>query len=121
MSAVKKPVYASSENAEQEEGVFLAKAGDAFREVNSVAEVLLNGTDKLTFKIIPAGEVTPMVIRVAPRITELRGDYTNRYQVRLFFIKRDVMVIQLKDTGFGVFYPSTYRIYEEIVDFSKIE
>lgn len=110
-----------AENTEQEEGIFLAKAGDMFREVDSVAEVLLIGTDKLTFKIIPAGEVTPMVIRVAPTITELRGDYTNRYQVRLFFVKRDVMVIQLKDTGFGVFYPSTYRIYEEIVDFSKIE
>lgn len=114
-------VFLMAETAEQEDGVLLAKAGEAFRKVDTRKEVLLNGTDRLSFKIVPAGETTPMLIRVAPSVTDLRGDSTNRYQVRLFFVKRDVMVIQLKDTGFGVFYPSTHRIYEEIVDFSHME
>lgn len=114
-------VFLMAETAEQEEAVLMAKAGDTFCSVDSRTEVLLNGTDKLSFKIVPAGEMTPVLLRVAPKITDLRGDYTNRYEVRLFFAKRDVMVIQLKDTGFGVFYPSTYRIYEEIVDFSHLE
>jgi len=114
-------VFLMAETAEQEEAVLLAKAGEAFRSVDSRMEVLLNGTDKLSFKIVPAGETTPLLLRVAPKLTDLRGDYTNRYEVRLFFAKRDVMVIQLKDTGFGVFYPSTYRIYEEIVDFTHLE
>lgn len=114
-------VFLMAEATEQEDGVLLAKSGEAFRNIDSRKEVLLNGTDKLSFKIVPAGEATPMIIRVAPKITELRGDATNRYEVRLFFVKRDVMVIQLKDTGFGVFYPSTNRIYEEIVDFSHLE
>lgn len=110
-----------AENTEQEEGVLLAKAGEFYRNVDAVAEVILDATDKLTFKILPAGAVAPTQIRVAPRAPELRGDRTNRYRVRVFFAKRDLMVIQLKDTGFGEFYPPTNRIYEDIVDFSSWE
>lgn len=110
-----------AENTEQEDGVLLAKAGESYRSVNAVAEVILDTTDKLTFKILPAGAVAPTQIRVAPKSPELRGDRTSRYQVRVFFAKRDVMVIQLKETGFGEFYPPTHRIYEEIVDFSQWE
>lgn len=107
-----------ADNTEQEEGVVLAKAGEAYREVNARAEVILDATDKLTFRVTEAGAASPRMLRVAPELTELRGDRTSRYEVRVFFAKRDLMVIQLKDTGFGVFYPSSHRIYEETVDFS---
>ena len=110
-----------AENAAQEDAVLLAKAGELYREIHAQAEVILDGTDKVTFKILPAGETTPRLVRIAPEIPELRGDRTNRYQIRVFFVKRDTMVLQLKDIGFGTFYPSTYRIYEEIVDFSHWE
>ena len=110
-----------AENTAQEEGVYLARVGDRYRKVNARTEVLLDGTDKLTFRILPAGAATPTQIRVAPQTTELRGDSTNRYEVRVFFAGRDLMVIQLKDTGFGAFYESSHRIYEEIVDFSNWE
>jgi hypothetical protein len=95
--------------------------GENYKNVNAEAEVILDTTDKLTFKITKAGDNVPVQIRVAPEIMRLRGDRTNRYAVRVFFAKRDMMVVQLKDTGFGEFYPSTYRIYEECVDFSGWE
>ncbi|MBR2408971.1 MAG: hypothetical protein IKB07_08495 [Lachnospiraceae bacterium] len=110
-----------AENAAQEDGVYLARVGDRYRQVNARAEVLLDGTDKLTFRILPAGAATPTQIRVAPQTSELRGDRTNRYEVRVFFVGRNLMVIQLKETGFGAFYESGHRIYEEIVDFSNWE
>lgn len=110
-----------AENAEQEDGVLLAKAGEDYRTVNACAEVILDTTDKLTFRMLPAGGVTPRQIRVTPNLPGLRGDRTSRYEVRLRFAKRDMAVIQLKETGFGAFYPSTYRIYEELVDFSHWE
>lgn len=114
-------VFLLAENAEQEEGVLLAKTGEFYREINARAEVILDATDKLTFKMLPAGHTTSKLIRVAPNIPELRGDRTSRYAIRLFFAKRDLMIIQLKETGFGAFYPPTYRIYEETVDFSHWE
>ena len=110
-----------AENPDREEGVLLAKAGELYREVYARAEVILDATDKLTFGILPAGSTVQRAVRVAPGLTELRGDRTSRYEVRVFFAKRDLLVIQLKETGFGAFYPSTYRIYEELVDFSHWE
>ena len=114
-------VYLLAETTEQEESVLLVNVGELYREIDARAEVILDTTDKLTFKILSAGVVTPKLIRIAPNIPELRGDRTSRYEIRVFFAKRDLMVIQLKETGFGVFYPSTNRIYEELVDFSQWE
>ncbi len=110
-----------AENAEQEDGVVLVRTGEAYRDVSARVEVLLDATDKLMFRVCPAGETVPKMIRIAPNIPELRGDRTNRYEIRVFFAKRDLMVIQLKETGFGAFYPSSCRIYEELVDFSRWE
>lgn len=114
-------VWLLAENTQQEDGVLLAGAGEYYRKVDARAEVIFDVTDRLTFKVVPAGETTPRILRVAPGNPELRGDRTSRYGVRVFFAKRDVMVIQLKETGFGEFYPSSHRIYEELVDFSHWE
>lgn len=114
-------IYLVAESAEQEEDVLLAAAGSFYREVNVRLDLIFDGTDKLTLKILPAGETTPKLLRFSPELSELRGDRTGRYCLRVFFVKRDVMVIQLKDTGFGAFYPTSHRIYEEVVDFSRWE
>ena len=107
-----------AESAEQEDEILLLQAGENFRKAYAQVEVLFDATDKLSFRILQAGAAAPVLVRVAPKVEELRGDRTNRYQVRVFFARRDLMVIQLKETGFGEFYPSGYRIYEELVDFS---
>jgi len=114
-------VFLVAENTEQEEDVLLASAGMLYREVDTQLDLIFDGTDKLTIKVLAAGETTPKMLRFAPELSDLRGDRTSRYCLRVFFVKRDLMVIQLKDTGFGVFQPSTYRIYEELVDFSRWE
>lgn len=114
-------VYLLAENTQQEDGVLLAKTGEVFQKVYGTAEVLLDSTDKLTIKVLRAGLGTPVIIRVAPKNLELRGDRTSRYQVRLFFPKRDLMAIWLKEIGFGEFYPETCRIYEELVDLSQFD
>lgn len=114
-------IYLVAENPEQEEDILLAAAGDFYQEVHTQLDLIFDGTDKLTIKVLPAGEVTPKLLRFAPGLSELRGDRTNRYCLRIFFAKRDTMVIQLKDVGFGAFYPTSHRIYEEIVDFSRWE
>lgn len=111
----------ASENPEQEEDLLLAAAGELYREVNSETELIFDGTDKLTIKVLPAGDTVPKLLRFAPELWELHGDRTGRYCLRVFFAKRDLMVIQLKDTGFGAFRPSSLRIYEEVVDFSRWE
>lgn len=114
-------IFLMAENAEQEEDILLAASGDFYKDVHTQLDLLFDGTDKLTLKVLPAGETTPRLIRFAPGLTGLRADRTNRYCLRLFFAKRDLMVLQLKDLGFGVFQPTSHRIYEETVDFSHWE
>ncbi len=114
-------VYLVAENTEQEEDILLATAGEVYNEVNAQLDLIFDGTDKLTLKVLSAGETTPKILRFAPGLSELRGDRTNRYCLRVFFVKRDLMVLQLKDIGFGVFQPASFRIYEELVDFSRWE
>ncbi|MBQ9766963.1 MAG: hypothetical protein IJW37_02530 [Lachnospiraceae bacterium] len=114
-------VYLMAENAEQEEEVLLARVGDHYRQVQAEIEVLMDTTDKFSFKIVPAGGGKSFMIRVAPRDLELRPDRTSRYAVRVSFVKRDCMAIQIKDVGFGEFYPSGHRIYEELVELSQLE
>lgn len=114
-------VFLLAENEGQEESVLFVKAGENYRNVAARAEVILDATDKLTFKILPAGDTVPRAVRIAPNLPELRGDRTSRYEIRVFFAKRDLMVIQMKETGFGAFYPQTYRIYEELLDLSQWE
>ena len=110
-----------ADNVSADDGVYLARVGEHYKKVKAEAEVILDTTDKLAFKITKAGDNVPVQIRVAPEITRLRGDRTSRYAVRVFFAKRDLMVVQIKDTGFGEIYPSTHRIYEERIDFSAWE
>jgi len=114
-------VYLLAENAEQEEEVPLARVGEYYRQVQAEVEVLLDTIDKLSFKIVPAGGGKSFLIRVAPRDLQLRPDRTSRYLVRVNFLERDCMVIQVKDVGFGEFYPASHRIYEELVELSQLE
>lgn len=114
-------VVLMAENADRDEGVLLVKAGEAYRKVYAQADIILDATDKLTFQLFTAGDTSPKTIRISPNLPEVRADRTSRYEVRVFFVKRDVMIIQLKETGFGAFYPTSHRIYEEIVDFSRWE
>lgn len=114
-------VYLMAETAEQEEEVLLAQVGEHYRQVQAEVEVLLDTTDKVSFKIVPAGGGKEFMIRVAPRDLALRPDRTSRYLIRVSFVKRDCMAIQIKDVGFGEFYPSSHRIYEELVELSQLE
>ena len=112
-------VYLIAETSASEGEVLMAKVGETYSRVHAEAAVLLDTTGKFSFKIVPAGRGASFSVRVAPKDLELRPDRTSRYLVRVFFVKRDYMAIQIKDIGFGEFYPPTHRIYEELVDLSQ--
>ena len=113
-------VYLQAETADEQE-THLVAAGTAFRDVYAEAVVLLDTVDKLAFRVVKVGTDREYLIRVAPRDLRIRADRTSRYEVRIFFVKKTQMVIQVKDLGFGEFYPSTSRLFEEIIDLSQLE
>lgn len=112
-------VYLLAEDTAQEGELLMARAGEFYRRVQAEAVVLFDSAGKLTFKFVPAGGEA-FLVRVAPKGLELRPDRTSRYLVRIFFVRRDCMAIQIKDIGFGEFYPPSHRIYEELADLSQL-
>lgn len=114
-------VYLLAENAAQEETVLLAGVGEPYEQIHAEVEVLLDATDRISFQIIPAGREKAFLLRVAPEGLEVRPDRTSRYLLRVSFVRRDCMVIQIKEIGFGEFYPPSHRIYEELVELSQLE
>lgn len=113
-------VYLQAESANEEE-ILMAEAGTEYSKVQSEVTVILDSVDKIAFRVTPVGINKDYYLRVSPSALELRSDRTSRYEIRVFFAGKDKMVIQIKDTGFGDFYPSKHRIYEEILDLSQLE
>lgn len=113
-------VYLQAESADDSE-IALAKAGSVYSEISTEVTVLLDTIDRLTFRITPVGSTKNSLIKATPGKLAMRSDRTNRYLVRVFFVTVDRMVIQMKEVGFGDFYPATDRIFEEIVDLSQFE
>lgn len=114
-------IYLQAENADRDGEILLVRAGEHYKTAVACTEVILDTVDRLTFRVAPAGLGTSFTIRIVPKELALRPDRTSRYSIRLFFVKRDCIAIQIKDVGFGAFYPSTHRIYEELVDLSQLE
>lgn len=113
-------VYLQAETTDEQE-ICMAQAGEAFQDVFAETDVLMDTIDKLSFRLVKVGTDREYLIRVAPHDLLIRADRTSRYRVRVFFVKKTQMVIQIRDLGFGEFYPSGNRLFEEIIDLSQLE
>lgn len=113
-------VFLQAETTDEQE-LCLAHAGETFGQIHSEVTVLLDTVDRLTFRVTKVATDREYQLRIAPGDLTVRADRTSRYAVRVFFVTKTQMVIQLKDLGFGDFYPSTGRLYEEIIDLAQLE
>ena len=103
----------------REEWFPLTKTGDEYLTLRKVFDVIVKGEPEFSFSIQRIGtEPYHIMLGLPVKGTEKEP---NRYQLRLFFLHRDKCVLQIKDMGFGAFHPTTYRIYEKILDLSKLE
>lgn len=103
----------------KEEWMVLAKVGEKYTNIKQVFDVIVKGEPEFCFSIQRIG-TEPYHLMLGLPIKGVKKEL-NRYQLRLFFLHRDRCVLQIKDMGFGAFHPTTYRIYEKILDLSKLE
>ena len=103
----------------KEEWLVLTKAGEEYPKTKKVFDVIVKGEPEFCLSIQRIGMEPYHLMLGLPVKGE--GKELNRYQLRLFFLHRDKCVLQIKDMGFGAFRPTTYRIYEKILDLSKLE
>lgn len=101
-------------NAKEEDYV-LASATTPWWEIDTSIYVILDDIDELTFSV--TNMLTKESIKEIMKLNnmQVRENKTIRLQIRLHFINRETAVITAKDTGFGEFYESCFRIWEQVL------
>ncbi|MDD5937242.1 MAG: DUF5716 family protein [Clostridiales bacterium] len=93
----------------------LVQAGTLWWQVNESITVILDSTKDLEFTVKNLLKREP--IKEIFHIDNLmeRENKTIRLSIQLHFVDRDSAVITVRDIGFGQFYETTYRIWEQIL------
>lgn len=93
----------------------LAKAGTPWWQIDESITVILDNTKDLEFTITNLLKREPIKeIFYIDGLME-RENKTIRLALNLHFVDRETAVLTVRDTGFGVFYDTTYRIWEQIL------
>ena len=91
----------------------LARLGTSWWQVNESITVILDDTNELELTISNLLKREP--VKEVFRIDGLmeRENKTIRLSIQLHYVDRETAVLTVRDTGFGEFYPTTYRIWEQ--------
>lgn len=96
--------------------IVLAKALTPWYEVDLHTDFILDGTEEVPIivKNIKTKKITTycMLLHDIPK----RPSRTTRIEIRVKFYNQTTAVITVKDKGFGDFYPSSNRIWEETIE-----
>ncbi len=99
----------------KEQLIPLAKVGDSWKSAGKTLRVILDGSDELEFLVsdcIKRDSVQEIVRLDSPVRREER---TVRLEVTLRFEDRTLAIVKIKDIGFGDFYKTNYRVWEQIL------
>ncbi|MBO7353282.1 MAG: hypothetical protein J6U61_03385, partial [Lachnospiraceae bacterium] len=93
----------------------LASIGQPCSEAGREIEVIMDKTNELDFIIHNVLKKDFVCAIVTLETLNLRGDRTNRMNIRLRFPNRDTCVITVRDMGFGDIYPTNHKIWEQVL------
>ena len=104
------------EQGGKEDWLPLIQIGETYIQCKKIFDVIAKGVPEFCLFIQHTSGEHYQIMLTLP---DVKQSFLRRYQFRLFFLRRDRCVIQVKDMGFGQKYPTTYRIYEKIIDLSN--
>ena len=93
----------------------LASAGDNWKTAGMSCTLILDQCNELEFTVSDAvrkDKVLEVMTLDGPMRRERRS---TRLQLTFHFISRDMAVVRLRDIGFGEFYKTNYRVWEQIL------
>lgn len=111
------PSYISIEaytDAKQQE-VLLAKAGTLWYQIDRELDMIPDGDQELELHIKNASTKEKTVHFIPMEGIVGRTNRRARIGVRIRFAGADRCIITIRDKGFGEFFPSSYRIWEETI------
>ena len=90
----------------------------AFRkrlEIKNTCEVILSGTPQVEFlKQLPSSS-TPQIQTVELEDLPVRPDRTTRLRITASPVANDKIEVEIRDLGFGEFFPATGRAWKSII------
>ncbi len=108
-------IYLKAMNDGKEQLIKLASVGEKWKTAGKKLRVVLDGGDELEFMVsdcIKRDSVQEIVRLDSP---VKRENKTVRLEIALRFEGRDMAIVKIKDTGFGQFYKTNYRVWEQIL------
>ena len=93
----------------------LISAGKNWFEMHPTCEVILSGTPQVEFyKQLPSSS-TPQIQTVELEDLPVRPDRTTRLRITASPVANDKIEVEIRDLGFGEFFPATDRVWKSMV------
>lgn len=95
-------------------------AGTNWYEANRVFDVMLVKNNTITLNISPVDGKKTRVARISLEGMKVRGNKTNRVELRFYMEDANAVQIEITDKGFGEFFPSTGQVWKECLPLEAI-
>lgn len=95
-------------------------AGTNWYEAQSVFDVILAKNNIITLNIAPVDGRKTRIARISLEGLKVRGNKTNRVELRFYMEDANAVQIQITDKGFGEFFPSTGQVWRECLPLEAI-
>lgn len=92
---------------DQEGQMVLASAGDSWYEAEKTMELILDHQQYIEFQVTPSDPKQRKTVKLILEGFPERDDKTLRVQAGIRFLDDKTMAVEVRDMGFGEFYPST--------------
>lgn len=95
-------------------------AGTNWYEAQKTFDVMLAKTNAITLNIAPVDGRKTRVARISLEGLKVRGNKTNRVELRFYMEDASAVQIEITDKGFGEFFPSTGQVWKECLPLEAI-
>lgn len=95
-------------------------AGTNWYEAQSIFDVILVKNNIITLNIAPVDGRKTRIARISLEGLKVRGNRTNRVQLRFYMEDASAVQIEITDKGFGEFFPSTGQVWKECLPLEAI-
>lgn len=95
-------------------------AGTNWYEAHNTFDVMLVKNNAITLNIVPVDGRKTRVARISLEGLKVRGNKTNRVELRFYMEDANAVQIEIADKGFGEFFPSTGQVWKECLPLEAI-
>jgi hypothetical protein len=98
----------------------ILNAGTNWYDAKNTFDVMLIKNNVITFNISPVDGEKNRTARISLEGLKVRGNKTNRVELKFYMESPNALQIEITDKGFGNFFPSTGQVWKETIPIEMI-